>query len=640
MSNNPIPSHETAGTPSSVATPTPITTPNVSSSKKSLGIQQCGSNNASGSPAPGSSSGNIFPNTPTQVDFEALITKLSDPNGDIKLKVHLITELREMIDLSSRDVEFTKHFDVIILAVVEIISNTRPVFMTSTWDYKYRLILLDILSRIPIHDAMKTHALKVMNMLIDVIRNDNEECVIISFKLGLDLYRSFKGILESTVALFFQTILEMYDLVPATAEEIFAILDSSKANLMRRTASGNPNVSGANPLNGSDSSSTEAIKGMKSFKTLHECPVAVVFLLQTYKTIVQPSLPACLPIIFKAIFENISTTSSYLAWVIAERGQGAFVGVAPTITKALKRAQHTELTIAQVKVMSFIAYVIRAQSPLVQPFGPEIPTIVIRILKDIPPESSLSRRELIVALRHILGTEYRALFIPFLSELLNMRIFMGTGITVFESLRHLVCSTYADLVQHAKPELQANHIKAILVNFIEVLNDPTSSTTTQAMAGRSFTASSIWLLEALADNRAYQMNHQANAQKRSQTSTSLQDKGKGKQVNATSLSDTPTKFRTESGKLAQPDRTSDEAEDILIERGKILGGISAILEPPPEQSKDHLLGRRVITRSCITSFQIVLEHQKDGCALPDAMLLGRLFNVTIRCFAIYDVVGF
>ncbi|KAI7948232.1 hypothetical protein MJO29_009897 [Puccinia striiformis f. sp. tritici] len=688
MSNNPIPSHETAGTPSSVATPTPITTPNVSSSKKSLGIQQCGSNNASGSPAPGSSSGNIFPNTPTQVDFEALITKLSDPNGDIKLKVHLITELREMIDLSSRDVEFTKHFDVIILAVVEIISNTRPVFMTSTWDYKYRLILLDILSRIPIHDAMKTHALKVMNMLIDVIRNDNEECVIISFKLGLDLYRSFKGILESTVALFFQTILEMYDLVPATAEEIFgdiktdtnqhdgvpistdgiklltsenkAILDSSKANLMRRTASGNPNVSGANPLNGSDSSSTEAIKGMKSFKTLHECPVAVVFLLQTYKTIVQPSLPACLPIIFKFLR---TSPQPQVIWhgVIAERGQGAFVGVAPTITKALKRAQHTELTIAQVKVMSFIAYVIRAQSPLVQPFGPEIPTIVIRILKDIPPESSLSRRELIVALRHILGTEYRALFIPFLSELLNMRIFMGTGITVFESLRHLVCSTYADLVQHAKPELQANHIKAILVNFIEVLNDPTSSTTTQAMAGKVIYSLvdlvgphrletheairiSRWLmenlvrkLEALADNRAYQMNHQANAQKRSQTSTSLQDKGKGKQVNATSLSDTPTKFRTESGKLAQPDRTSDEAEDILIERGKILGGISAILEPPPEQSKDHLLGRRVITRSCITSFQIVFGNiKKMDAPLPDAMLLGRLFNVTIRCFAIYE----
>jgi transformation/transcription domain-associated protein len=176
---------------------------------------------------------------------------------------------------------------------------------------------------------MKTNALKVMNLLIDMIRHDNEESVMICFKLVVDLYRSFKSILEPTVAAFFQIILEMYDLVPATTEEIFgdiktdtnqpdgipissdgtsqlnpelnkATPDSGKSNLMRRTASGNPNISGNAPLTGSDSSSTEAIRGMKSFRVLQECPVAVVFLLQTYKATVQPSLPACLPIIFKA----------------------------------------------------------------------------------------------------------------------------------------------------------------------------------------------------------------------------------------------------------------------------------------------------------------------------------------------------
>jgi hypothetical protein len=41
--------------------------------------------------------------------------------------------------------------------------------------------------------------------------------------------------------------------------------------------------------------------------------------------------------------------------IIAERGQAPFVGVAPTITKAGKRSQHTELMIAQVKVSKFFA---------------------------------------------------------------------------------------------------------------------------------------------------------------------------------------------------------------------------------------------------------------------------------------------
>jgi len=228
MSSNPIPPQDTAGTPSSAPTPTPVTTPNAASSKKPPAIQHGGSNNASGSPAPGSSTAVTLSNTPAPVDFEALVAKLLDPNGDIKLKVHLLTELREMIDLCSRDVEFTKHLDVIISAIVEILSSTRPVFMTSTWDYKYRHLLLDILSRVSAHEAMKTHALKVMNLLIDIVRHDNEESVVICFKLVVDLYRASKASLESTVAPFFQTILEMYGLVPATTEEIFGDIKTDK----------------------------------------------------------------------------------------------------------------------------------------------------------------------------------------------------------------------------------------------------------------------------------------------------------------------------------------------------------------------------------------------------------------------------
>ncbi|PLW40616.1 hypothetical protein PCANC_13021 [Puccinia coronata f. sp. avenae] len=696
MSNNPVAPQDTAGTPSSAPTPTPVTTPtpNVSSSKKSLGIQHGGSNNASFSPAPGSSNAPTLSNSPAPVDFEALVARLLDPNVDIKLKVHLITELREMIDLCSRDVEFTKHLDVMISAVVEILSSTRPVFITSTWDYKYRLLLLDILSRVSAHEAMKIHALKVMNLLIDIIRHDNEESVIICFKLVVDLYRASKAFLESTVAPFFQTIMEMYGLVPATVEEIFgdittdknqpdgipispdgathlnpdpskAVPDSGKGNLMRRTASGNPNVSGNVPLTGSDSTSCEAIRGMKSFRALQECPVAVVFLLQTYKATVVPSLPACLPLIFKFLK---TSAPPQVMWhgIIAERGQAPFVGVAPTITKAGKRSQHTELMIAQVKVMSFIAYVIRAQSPLVQPFAAEIPQVIIRILKDIPPESSLSRRELVVALRHILGTEYRSLFIPFLNDLLTIRIFLGTGITSFESLRHLVYSTHADLIQNIKPELQGSHIKAVLVNFAELLNDPTSTTATQAMAGKVIYSLvdlvgpnrletheairlSRWLMEsfvrkieALADFRAYQIRHQADTQEKLSSLNRLKDdgikyKGKGKEVNAPSTSDAQSRPCTESGRLVQPDASLEEDEDILIERGKILGGICAVLEPPPDQFKDHTFGRRVIVRSCITSFQILFGNlKKMDAPLPNAMLLGRLLTAAVRCFGIYE----
>ncbi|KAA1075741.1 hypothetical protein PGT21_000295 [Puccinia graminis f. sp. tritici] len=153
------------------------------------------------------------------------------------------------------------------------------------------------------------------------------------------------------------------------------------------------------------------------------------------------------------------------------------------------------------------------------------------------------------------------------------------------------------------------------MNFAEVLNDPTASTTTQAMAGKVIYSLvdlvnsnrfekhegiriSRWLMEnfvrkieALADNRAYQIKQQADAQEQLQNSSNrlkeepLKDKGKGKQTDTPGSSDPQSKSRTESGRLSPPDRTPEEAEDILIERGKILGGVAAVLEPPFDHSK-------------------------------------------------------
>ncbi|KAA1103735.1 hypothetical protein PGTUg99_009715 [Puccinia graminis f. sp. tritici] len=307
--------------------------------------------------------------------------------------------------------------------------------------------------------------------------------------------------------------------------------------------------------------------------------------------------------------------------VIAERVKALSSALRPTITKAGKRSQHTELMIAQVK------------ATLVQPFGTEIPTIVLRILKDIPPESSLSRRELIVALRHILGTEYRSLFIPFLNDLLNFRVFMGTGITSFETcVIGLVYNTYTDLLQNIKSDLLGNHIKAILMNFAEVLNDPTASTTTQAMAGKTRRLPTIELSDQQQADAQEQLQNSSNRLKEEP----LKDKGKGKQTDTPGSSDPQSKSRTERGRLSPPDRTPEEAEDILIERGKILGGVAAVLEPPFDHSKVSY-GRRVLVRSCITSFQILFGNTKKMDApLPDASALGRLLTGAVRCFGIYE----
>ncbi|CAH7675619.1 hypothetical protein PPACK8108_LOCUS10651 [Phakopsora pachyrhizi] len=674
-----LPSEDDTG-PSSSAAPTP--TPSGSSlARRTIGTSGGGWTPGGSSSAQGATSGGGV----TQTDLESVAAKLLDPSGDVKMKIHLTMDLRETIDLSQRDLEFTKHLDVIISAIVEILQKTKPVFVVTTWDYKFRLLLLDVLSRIPMHEIMRPHALNVMNLLIHLIRSDSEEAVIICFKLGVDLYRSFKTILEPTVVSFFTTIIEMYDMVPKTTEDMFGDIkldrsqpegfpttpentqsslgdmntpksnpDGNKANMMRRAPSGTPGTSGTIGLTVNDSSLNEVVPGMQSFKALQECPVAVVFLLQTYKAVVQASLPSFLPIIFKFLRTSPAPQALWRQ-TIFERGQGTFLGVSPVIIKAGKRNQYTDLVVAQVKIMSFVAYVLRAQTALVQPFASEIPPIMIRMLKDIPSESSLCRRELIIAARHILGTEYRSLFVPFMNELLDIRIFIGNGITSYESLRHLVYSTIADLIQQTKSELKSAQIRAALSTFMNILNDPTSSTVTQAMAGKviyslveyvcphRFDAQetlriSKWLmegfvrkLEALAHTRAHHLS--IISDRKGDEKNLSEDKGKGRAVE-----EEKTVNDSQSG-LKDGPRNSGlrDGEDVLIERAKILGGITSLLEPPPELSKEVSLARRVVTRCCITSFQVVFGNlKKIEAPLPDAALLGRLLTSGVRCFGFYD----
>ncbi|PLW24929.1 hypothetical protein PCANC_21631 [Puccinia coronata f. sp. avenae] len=104
----------------------------------------------------------------------------------------------------------------------------------------------------------------------------------------------------------------------------------------------------------------------------------------------------------------------------------------------------------------------------------------------------------------------------------------------------------------------------------------------------------VWKIEAFADFRAYQIKHQTDTHEKLSSLNRLKDdgikdKGKGKEVNAPSSSDAQSKPCTESDRLVQPDAILEEDENILIERVEILGGICAVLEPPPNQFKHHTL---------------------------------------------------
>lgn len=64
-------------------------------------------------------------------------------------------------------------------------------------------------------------------------------------------------------------------------------------------------------------------------------------------------------------------------------------------------------TSPQVKTLSFLTYLLRGFTPLMQPYEKQISSSVINLLRSCPSDAVATRKELLVATRHILATEFR-----------------------------------------------------------------------------------------------------------------------------------------------------------------------------------------------------------------------------------------
>lgn len=86
-----------------------------------------------------------------------------------------------------------------------------------------------------------------------------------------------------------------------------------------------------------------------------------------------------------------------------------------------------------------------------KPSEKAISEAVIRLMKTCPGEALATRKELLVATRHILATEFREGFYQHIDMLLDESILIGDGKQFFETLRPLAYSTLADLIHHVRP---------------------------------------------------------------------------------------------------------------------------------------------------------------------------------------------
>lgn len=348
---------------------------------------------------------------------------------------------------------------------------------------------------------------------MQLVRTDNEENATLCVKVTSDIMRHQHKALQGKVQQFLTLIQELFEQMDRVVKEQ---LDNT--TLAAPSLPGGPSTPGGSqttfqsPRPGSPVASVTdlgadpqqqnrpLLKGTQSFKVLAECPIIVVSIFQVYRNTVQANVRKFVPLIQNALYLQAAAQKQAHADAAA-RGTIHY-GVSPAIKN---RAAFGEFITAQVKIMSFLAYLLRSYSTLLTDFLPNLPDIVVRLLRDCPREKSGTRKELLVAIRHIINYNFRKIFLDKIDELLDERTLTGDGLTVYETMRPLAYSMLADLIHHVREHLSAAQIRRTVEVYTKNLQDNFPGTSFQTMSAKLLLnmAECIAKLENKVDARHY-----------------------------------------------------------------------------------------------------------------------------------------
>ena len=186
------------------------------------------------------------------------------------------------------------------------------------------------------------------------------------------------------------------------------------------------------PAPGITAPKTTLMRSTCSFKVLTECPLIVMLLFQLYGEFVGKYVQEFIPLMTKGL--RLSAPSLE----------------ARSLTKT-SQVRFGEMVACQVKTLSFLTYLIKSFKEQMRPHQETIATSVVMLLKRCPNGSVSTRKELLVATRHILATDFRLGFFQHVDTLLQEEVLIGRGRQAQAVLRPLAYSTVVRRTQNKQP---------------------------------------------------------------------------------------------------------------------------------------------------------------------------------------------
>ena len=368
-------------------------------------------------------------------------------------------------------------------------------------EHRLRSALLDVLNRLPQGDSLRPYAPALCAVITRVLAQDNEDNAVTCIRILFECHKHYHPTLEAEVGPFVTFFTSLFTSFENNCryhfnEQFNQLYNSMMAQLATSSAS---SITGAQPAQGqAGQGQAQAAtqlplkvlcKSSESIKVCYESPLVLMMLLQNYPRLVEPAVPGIIPLVIRALSQvapkEPPPLPAALVNLLTSPSTSSSDPSAPSPPVDEEKAQQDRATLralererdsrfrvalsdfytAQVKSLSFIAYLYRGYAQHISPHQETLAACVVQLLVSCPGDFPVARKDLLVAIRHVLLSDFRRVLLRKTDKLLDEKVLIGEGSLVYHTLRPLAYATLQDVVHHVKQDLTLPQLSKVVYVF-------------------------------------------------------------------------------------------------------------------------------------------------------------------------------
>ncbi|XP_052799623.1 transformation/transcription domain-associated protein-like isoform X2 [Mya arenaria] len=412
-------------------------------------------------------------NATTQLTtFKSYVALIADPTpGIAEKKLKAAQELSENFETVVSSPQYPQFLADAVRVFMKLLEEGEPQFIADQNMQQLRKLLLEIIHRIPSNEHLKKYVQQVLSLMFKLIKIENEENVLVCLKIIIELHKQYRPQMNDEIQDFLKFVNQIYTNLPNHLNKIFEprsqtkVKDIAEINveaLLQETYTVTTIITDKKNADNQSVSYNIIPRGVLSLKVLAELPIIVVLMYQLYKPSVHQEVANFIPLIMNTI--TLQPRQEHRAH------------------PAFNKEVFVDFVAAQIKTLSFLAYIVRIFQEQVQQYSKQMVQGHLSLLSLCPQEVAHLRKELLIAAKHILATDLRNKFVSVIDKLFDETVLIGTGWTTHESLRPLAYSTLADLVHHVRQALPMSELSMAVNLFSKNVHDESLLSSIQTMS--------------------------------------------------------------------------------------------------------------------------------------------------------------